>query len=195
MKPRSLMFLWVTAIGVAQGQKGPEPTGTMYSRIPAEVVGFRLTERATVTNTPTDSLFRYRGDSRTTITVIIYEVPADAKVGADSQQWTPRHGERFREVMSVLRERGRVESFTDPVTDTARFAVRNQAILEHGIFIPTRYPNGTVAVEMQFLYLIEGKFLKVRATVPHEEFKESRVGAFARELARRVAGGGPSGNP
>ena len=187
------LSLGVALLTIASGQTLAQQAvapGNIYSRIPAEVAGFKLTERTSVTSVPSDSVFRFRNDSRTTVTVIIYEVPAEAKVGADSQSWTPRQGEQFLEVMVALRERGRISDFTEPVSSTARITGGGREIVEHAMSIPTRHSNGNVVVEMQFLYLIDGKFVKVRATVPHEEFKASRMGSFARELAQRVAGPG-----
>lgn len=63
-----------------------------------------------------------------------------------------------------------------------------QRILESRIVAPVRFRNGTVAVDMQFLYLIDGKFVKVRATIPAQDWQQSTVPSFSRALARRLAG-------
>jgi len=42
------------------------------------------------------------------LTVFVYDVAPDVKVGADSQKWTPREGEKFKEVQEIQRSRGRI---------------------------------------------------------------------------------------
>jgi hypothetical protein len=42
---------------------------------------------------------------------------------------------------------------------------------------------------MQYLYLIGGKFVKVRATIPEPGWQQTQVPSFARELALRMARG------
>jgi len=164
------------------------PDVALFVRIPSEIEGFTLTERAAVTGSPTDSLFRFRDGSATNLSVFVYEVAADVKVDADSQQWTPREGEKFKQVEEIQRSRGRIANFTVAFSDTTRFAARERSILEHSIGVPVRFPNGVVAVEFQYLYLIDGKFVKVRATVPEEGWQKTHVPAFARALATRMAG-------
>jgi len=180
----------LSAIGCASAPApvvAPAPAVNLYARIPAEIGAFKLTERAIVRGLPTDSLFRFSDGSRTILTVIIYNVSADLRVDADSQKWTAREGEKFKLVQAIRRDRGQLSDFTLAFSDTTRFVVGARQILEHAIAIPTRYPNGAITVEMQYLYLIGGKFVKVRATIPQQGWEETKVPAFARELAIRMA--------
>ena len=167
----------------------PTPRQTLYTRIPVEIGEFKLTQRASVRGAPTDSLFRFSDGSRTTLTVIVYDIDPDVRVEADSQKWTAREGEKFKAVQEIQRNRGQIAGFVVAFSDTSRFAAAGRNILEHAIAAPTRFTNGSVAVEMQYLYLIEGKFVKVRATIPQQGWEQTRVPSFSRELARRVAGG------
>jgi hypothetical protein len=161
----------------------------MYSRIPAQIGTFMLRERAIVRGLPTDSVFRFGDASTTTLTVIIYPIPDDIRVEADSQKWTWREGEKFRLVQQIRAQRRAIREFSPPVSDTTRIANGARMIQEHWIIVPTKLNSGAVVVEFQYLYLIDGKFLKVRATVPHETWQDSKVPSFARELAKTVAGG------
>jgi hypothetical protein len=171
----------------------PAPTATapvnIYARIPGEISSYKLTERAIVTGMPSDSLFRFSDGSRTTLTVIIYTISPDVKVDADSQKWTAREGDKFKEVQRIRASRGQIADFVVAFADTSREKVPGFQVLEHWIASPTRYPNGAITIEMQFLYLIGGKFVKVRATVPEQGWQQTTVDDFARELARRVSGG------
>ena len=168
-------------------QAAPVTSTNLYIRIPDAIGAFKLTERATIRGIPTDSIFRFRDGSATILSLIIYEVPSDVKVGDDPQKWTQREGEKFRAVQEIRQNRGQISAFQVAFSDTARIAGAQQ-ILEHSIAVPTRMPNGAVAVEMQFLYLIGGKFIKVRGTIPEQGWEQTQVPAFARELALRLAG-------
>jgi hypothetical protein len=184
------LAVFASAIGCASAPAPavpPAPAVNLYARIPSEIGAFKLTERGIVRGLPTDSLFRFSDGSRTILTVIIYDVAADVKVDADSQKWTPREGEKFKLVQAIRRDRGQLSDFTLAFSDTTRFAVGARHVLEHAIAMPTRYPSGMITVEMQYLYLIGGKFLKVRATIPQQGWEETKVPSFARELAIRMA--------
>jgi hypothetical protein len=165
------------------------PGTDLFARIPTEIGAFKLTERAAVTSEPTDSLFRFRDGSPAILTVFVYDVGADVKTDADPQKWTASEGEKFKEVQDIRVRRGAISSYAVAFSDTARFAVGAHNILEHSIAVPVRFPNGTIAVDMQYLYLIAGKFVKVRATIPETGWQQTKVPGFARELARRLAGG------
>jgi hypothetical protein len=165
------------------------PPVNLYARIPAEIGAFKLTQRATLRGLRTDSLFRFRDGSRTILTVIIYNVAADVKVDTDSQKWTAREGEKFKAVQEIRRNRGQLGAYVVAFSDTTRFAAGERNILEHSIATPIRFPNGAVAVDMQYLYLIDGKFVKVRATFPEQGWQQTQVPSFARELALRMARG------
>ena len=165
----------------------PAQPVNLYARIPSEIGAFKLTQRGVVQAAPFDSLFRYRDSTRTILTVIIYGLSDDVKIEADSQKWTAREGDKFRQVQEILKSRGRFADYIVAFSDTVRFAVGPMGILEHSIATPVRYANGSVAVDMQYLYLIGGKFVKVRATVPQEIWEKEPIPQFARELALRLA--------
>lgn len=164
------------------------PATSLYSRIPGQIGAFRLTERASVRGLPTDSLFRFRDGSPAILTVIIYDVSADVKVGDDPQKWTQREGEKFRLVQDIRVRQGQLGAYQLAFSDTTRIAAGGQHILEHSIVTPIRFPSGRLAVDMQYLYLISGKFVKVRATIPEQGWQQTQVPAFARELMMRLAG-------
>jgi hypothetical protein len=159
---------------------------SIYQRIPDLVGSYKLTQRGVVRGAPTDSLFRFSDGSRTIVTVLVYDISSDVKVDPDSQKWTFREGEKFKLVQQIRRDRGDISEFTEPVSDSTRMTIGSRQLLEHAIVIPTRYNNGAVTVEYQILYLIDGKFLKVRGTVAADDFGKSAVHEFSKNLARIV---------
>ena len=120
------------------------------------------------------------------VTVIVSNVPADARKG-NLDLSTMREGANFRVVQAALKARGTITDFTEAVSDTTRIPAGKGRVFQHFIAVPTKWPNGAVAVETQHLYAIAGKFVKVRSTIPHAIWERSRTGEFARALAARLA--------
>jgi hypothetical protein len=165
----------------------PAPVlANVYARIPSELAGFKLTERSTVRGMPSDSLFRFRDTTQVRLTVIVYNVPADAR-DANLDLSTMREGENFRTVQAAQKARGVISDYTEPVSDTTRIPAGKGRIFVHFVVVPTRWPNATVTVETQHLYVIAGKFVKVRATIPHSLWPNSRTTEFARALAVKLS--------
>src|SRR5262245_8852021 len=165
----------------------PAPGAVLSARIPSELEGFKLTAREAVSGAPADSAFPFSDGSPTILTVFVYGVAADVKVDADSQKWTSREGEKFKVAQEIQKSRGQIAKFSVAFSDTTRFAAGERSILEHRIAIPVRFPNGAVAVEFEYLYLVDGRFVKVRATVPEQDWQKTHVALFARALATRMA--------
>jgi hypothetical protein len=162
-------------------------TSVVYARIPQAIGAFKLTERAVVRAAPFDSIFRYSDSSPTILSVIIYAISNSSKVDADSQKWTAREGALFEKVEEIQRQRGVLSDYKVAFSDSERFNVGKRQLLEHSIAIPVRYANGRIAVESQHLYLIDGKFVKVRATVPLEGWEHNDALIFGRKLATILA--------
>jgi hypothetical protein len=169
--------------------QAPRASINPYAGVPDQIGAFKLSERTVVRGAPADSLYRFTDGSSTKVSVFIYAVPADVKVDPDSQKWVLREGEKFKTIQEIMKSRGRIADFTVAFSDTMRFSVGTRAYLEHSIAVPTRYPDGAIAVEMQFMYLVGGKLLQVRATIPQPGWQQTKVPSFARELAIHVAGG------
>lgn len=165
------------------------PTRSVQSRIPLQIGNFKLTQRTAVRGTLTDSLYRFSDGSGTNLSVIVYDVIAEAKTDQDPQKWTAIEGEKFKEVQEIRKNRGDMAAYSVAFSDSARFKAGSLNLLEHRIATPVRYANGTIAIDMQYLYLVDGKFLKVRATIPEPGWQQTMVPAFSRELAQRVSQG------
>lgn len=189
MKRLAVLCAVATMVGCA-ASSGTALSPRLYSRIPARIEGFELTERTVVRDVPSDSVFRFSDGSQTTLTVIVYDVADDVTTDGDPQLMAALEGAKFEQLQDLRVSRGQIEAYTEAVSDTVRFSAGRLRLLEHSTAIPVRFRNGAVAVDMQFLYLIDGKFVKVRATIPAEGWEQSRVPSFARELARRMAGAG-----
>ena len=162
------------------------PAGAPYDRIPDRVGDFALTERTSVVGLPSDSVFRFSDGSDTRLTVIVYHPADGATDGPDPQAATAAEGAKFPITQEARRSRGQITGFVVAFSDTTRVAGGSRPLLEHSVAVPVRLRNGAIAVELQYLYLIDGKFVKVRATESEQRWQQTKARAFARELARRL---------
>ena len=189
-RPIPIALILVSAACGPKPQTAPAPTlpnnPTGTSRIPAQLGRYRLTRRDGVEGAPNDSAYRYTDGSQTRVTVFVYAIPVDVQVGADSQSWTPREGRKFEAVQPLLVQRGMIGAYEVAFANTGEITAANRKITEHATAIAVR-TRGQVAVDFQYLYLVAGHFLKVRATVPSDGWEKTDVPTFAREMARRLA--------
>jgi len=185
-----------TVVGVAMAacshavRTAPAPMhpadSSRTSRVPMQVGRYRLTRRDWIRGTQNDSAYHFTDGSPARVTVFLYAIPADVQVGPDSQSWTAREGKKFEEVQPLLVQQGVMDMYRLAFANSEHITVGNRAIMEHATAIAVRR-SGSVAVDFQYLYLVAGQFLKIRATVPSEGWERTDVPTFAREMARRVA--------
>jgi hypothetical protein len=189
-RPIPVALILASAACGPKPQTAPAPTlptdAARTSRIPAQLGRYRLTNRHAVEGAPNDSAYRYTDGSETRVTVFVYAIPVDVQVGADSQSWTPREGMKFEEVQPLLVQRGMIGAYEVAFANTGEITAANRKITEHATAIAVR-SRGQVAVDFQYIYLVAGRFLKIRATVPSDGWEKTDVPTFAREMARRLA--------
>ena len=116
----------------------------------------------------------------------MFAIPVDVQVGPDSQSWTVREGVKFRAVQPILVQRRMIDAYEPAFMKTDTLTIGGRVINEHATAIVTR-SRGRVSVDFQYLYLVAGRFVKVRATVPSEGWQNTDIPVFARMMARHVA--------
>lgn len=131
-------------------------------------------------------MYRFTDGSAAILTAIRYSIPQDVKIEADSQAWTTREGEKFERMQQILLGRRTIENYRTLLSHAQSVDLVDTRLLEHATVVSTRR-HGTSTMEFQYLYLVGGRFLKVRGTFPGEQWQTSDFLAFARELARRVS--------
>jgi hypothetical protein len=121
--------------------------------------------------------------------VFRYLIPPDVQIGPDSEAWAAHEAGKFVEVQPILVRQGRIDNYEVVFVDSAAFAAGKRILVERRILVVTR-SRGRVNVDFQYLYLVNGRFLKVRATIPSDGgWENSGVPGFARALAERLATG------
>lgn len=160
----------------------PGPLPAMTGPVmPDSLRSFRLVGRRILGGT--DSVWRYT-DGRAQVSVIRYAIDPDVKVGADSVAWLEREGEKFLRVQEILRAQGQIDRFEVRV---AKVDVGPKPPGHEYVAVVSNTSRGTQTVEIQYLYLIGGRWLKVRVTEPEDGATASGAPQFARTLAQRVA--------
>ena len=158
------------------------------SGIPAEIGRYRLTATEAI-EPKGDSLFRFSDGSPVRLTVFRYAVAPDVRVAADSQSWTSAEGMKFEAVQPYRVSAHQIDEYKVAFADTAILDFGDARVTEHSMAVAVK-SRGTVMMDFQYLYLIRGRFLKVRATVPADDWMKAEIPGFARELARRVHSAG-----
>ena len=182
--------------GGARPGTGPGPVPAVQSSAvpivaPASIAGFRLVSTGPVRGAPADTAYGYATqDTSVHVTAFRYHIADYARVAPDSQAWTVREGRGFIDVFPILKARGSIEAFELGDTTTSVIRVGGRDIAEHMTTVAVR-ARGRSLVDEQFIYIVRGKFLKVRATIPADRYPAGSAQAFARALAQAMETGQP----
>jgi hypothetical protein len=134
-----------------------------------------------------DTPYHFSDGSSTRVTVFVYAVPADVQEGEVPQAWATAEGAKFVQVLRIGVERGWYEDFQVAFSEPQPVVRDTLGIPGHAVAAATR-SRGGVRVELEYLYLVRGRFLKVRATVPERGWTQTDVPRFAEQLALAIAG-------
>ena len=157
----------------------PSPEG-----IPTVLRGYRMTTSEPIPERDGGgTLYRFNDGSGAYLTVFIYPVPDDVKQTDDSGQWVIVEGRKFVQVMPIQVQRGRYDAYEMAFADPEPVIVGRDTIPGFAAAAVTR-SRGVVSVQLEYLYLVRGQFLKVRATLPQENWQKAVAPLFARDLAQ-----------
>ena len=169
-------------------QSTPSPTTAPKTAFPDTLEGFRFTATDSIpVRDGGGRLYRYSGRPGEYLTVFVYPIPEDVKAAPDSVQWVVMEGRKFGLVMPVQVQRGRYDAYEIAFENPHPVVAGRDTIPGFVAGVATR-TRGAVELQMEYLYLVHGRFLKIRATMPEKGWQETRVALFAEELARRAHG-------
>ena len=138
------------------------------SAMPAQVGAFTLVARRPVPGAAGDMAYRYRDASPANISVYVYSASypgVDASGGP--RERVAREGLLLLDVMPIQTRRGVYDSFEPLVSRADSLQVGN--VVVPGYLTGVRVHRRSVtAQELQFLHLVGGDFVKLRATVPED---------------------------
>jgi hypothetical protein len=155
--------------------------------VPPVVGEWRLVDAEAVRGDGAGGLYRFSDGSSARVSVIVYPVPDDVLVESTPEARVEREGRKFQEVLELLARRGTYDgvmmAYADPDS-----VVANGAPVPGYSAAAAALRGGQVTIELQNLYIIGSRFVKIRATLPERGWQDSTVPRFAKELARAVAG-------
>lgn len=161
-------------------------TASAEALLPGLTVGrYRLTGAEPIEGAPLDSVYRFTDGTSATVSAFRYDVPADVREGRAREKWTEREGLKFEAIQPILVSQGRIESFRVAFSDLAFVAVETDSILEHSVAVAVR-SDDEVWMDFQYLYLVCGRFLKLRGSFARDAWQQSEFPNFSRELMRVV---------
>lgn len=154
--------------------------------IPAAIGRFQQVDKRAAEDFPSDTMYRFSDGSSTNLTVVDYPIRPDARRGSDPKRWLERESQKWIRSMPIAVSRGWIDRY-EVATSQAWDAVSGSLTVPgHGVVINTA--KGAVRfVDFQFLYLVRGRFLKFRATVPDTGQGTFDAPLIAKELALTVA--------
>ena len=138
------------------------------SAMPTQVGAFTLVARRPVAGTAGDMSYRYRDASPANISVYLYSASypgVDASGGP--RERVAREGVLLLDVMPIQTRRGVYDSF-EPVVSRADSLQVGDVVVPGYLTGVRVHRRSVTAQELQFLHLVGGDFVKLRATVPED---------------------------
>lgn len=188
MRAASLLRLLLLSLAVSAACKPPAapapptPHVAPASGIPGSLHGYRLTGTEPIDiKVGGGHLYRFRDSTKAYITVFVYPVPDDVKQSPDSAQWVATEGSKFAAVLPILVQRGQFDSYEMAFENPDTVVAGDHPVVGFRAVAVTR-ARGRVEVQYEFLHLVRGEFVKVRATVPQEDWERAPIIPFAHDL-------------
>ena len=126
----------------------------------------------------------YKFDNGTTdrVSLFIYPIGPDVRSGDDPRTWVASEAKKFKDIFPAGVQRGWWQTyevaFDNPDSVTAAGAQLPGYVVAGG----TRR-GSVVIVELQYLYAVCDRFVKIRGTLADTNWQESLFPAFAKDLA------------
>jgi hypothetical protein len=191
VKPAFVFAMLVSALAACAGGSGVSPGPAPVAlrgpvELPKSVGSFRLLGARAVQGAPNDTNYRYDNGAGVAISVFRYAISDGVRVGGDTLEWIRREGQKFAAVQRLLVSRGIADSMKVRVgaLNTAR---ADFPVAEYVSVAQTWSARRGTMLESEYVYVVDGRFLKVRGSEKDASEAASEVAQFARQLLRAIA--------
>jgi hypothetical protein len=173
---------------VAPSSRAPASELSRLDGLMPEKVGpFSRVAREVMRGGGGDMIFRFRDTSAVNLSVIVYPVRRTGDEGVLSSDARVRHeGALFAETLPVMKDRRWIESF-QIILQRPDSLIVDQTVIPGFVTAASTRQRGRAYYELQFLHLIRGDYVKVRATVPEPLWPREDLAAFDSSLIRILA--------
>jgi len=161
--------------------------------IPPSVEDYGLTETNVFENPEDGQSYRFSGPPHENVSVFVYPIGADVQSsGQDEQEWVNAEGAKFQQMFPIGVQRGWYDTFELAFAHPEPLSIAGREVPGFTAAAATRRGQN-VTLELQYLYVICDRFVKVRGTLEAGRWAESTLPSFSKALAGRLAQqeGGP----
>lgn len=155
----------------------------MCHDIPADIDAYHLIQTKAMADSADGVAYRFVTSVPELVTVFLYPIPTDVRAGADTAAWIKAEAEKFTRLLPAGVKRGWYDvyavAFESP--DTIQLSNRPATGFLSGA---TTKRGNKVSVELQYLYPVCGKFVKVRGTLDSDTWGDSKFPLFAKHLIK-----------
>ena len=176
------MALFAAACSSGGAAPASAPVPAPSGEVPRQIGRFALVQRSPLTAPGTGTIYRFRDSTAINLSAIVYDL-TDEEVARNStaSARVKAEGEKFLEILPIQVRRG--------VYDTYHvLLVRPDSVVIGRVTAPgviataSVEQRGQTGYELQYLYLIDRTFVKIRASVPASAWPRTDLDSFATEL-------------
>jgi hypothetical protein len=150
--------------------------------VPNQIGRFALVQRSPLTAPGVGTIYRFRDSTAINLSVITYELSADdAAPNATAPARVRVEGDHFLEILAIQVRRGVYDTYHVLLVRPDSVVV-GRSITPGMIATVSVEQRGRTGYELQYLYLIDRTFVKIRASVPASAWPRTDLDSFATEL-------------
>jgi hypothetical protein len=179
-----VLALALLAAACSSGAAAPAsaPSPTPAGEVPRQIGQFALVQRAPLSAPAVGTIYRFRDSTAINLSVITYDLSSDdATRNATAPARVKAESELFLQILAIQMRRG--------VYDTYHvLLVRPDSVVVGRVVTPGMIATASVeergraGYELQYLYLINRTFVKIRVSVPGTLWPRPDLDGFATEL-------------
>jgi hypothetical protein len=162
------------------------PPASLESRVPSALGAFTRVEREVLPSSA-GTRFRFRDTSSVLFSLFLYapEV-ADWTRYPEPTELLEHEAEKLFQIQEIEARRGAITNLRRLATRRDSVDVFSRQVLGH-VVATSNARRGQAQVDLQYLYLIDSMFVKVRATVPAPSWPRSDIEPAVKALVTALA--------
>ncbi len=170
------------ALLVTSGPSLAQDTSKSCLTVPTELNGYRVMGTKVFEDSANGTSYSFSNGSSDRVTLFVYPVRAESRLGNDPRDWVAAEAKRFKALFPAGVQRGWWQSYVMAFDHADSVAVAGQQIPGYLVAGATRRGD-VINVELEYVFGICDRFVKMRATLASATWQESPFPTFAKDLA------------
>jgi hypothetical protein len=179
----SAAALLFSPAGRAAAQQAPEACLT----VPQEFQGYQLKDTRIFPDSANGIGFLLADSTGGRVTLFIYPIPPALRAMGDIRSAVREEGNKFQAVMQAGLRSGYYQALSPGTIAHPDSAASGGEYIPGFLGVAVARRGNTVAVEMQYLFAVCDRFVKLRTTLSSETWSSSPFPTFARDMAAYLA--------